>query len=287
MQLVPSAEGFSAFATFLGTPLPDDPIAALRRLRSEAEAEVERLLVLLDALDGEVDLEDQADDEDDGATEPSLASPESAPADQGRYVDTNGGGRFSNSLSQVSWARGNTSELEGDPSVDDEDGGDDEPSLGSYEVVPGVVMVDGNAIWPEQRQVRDSSFDGRESPTIARTSTTAASRRSAQRMPMIRPGGRAATGATASRTATRQITRTRRTRRGLPALPGRHGQNFKTGALNHSAISPQDRATRLAITGGQVHCKRPPVRRRRRRTGLRQAGAACMCSTNRSNGSSP
>jgi hypothetical protein len=58
-----TAETFAAFATFLGTPLPDDPITALRILREETAREVERLLAFLDATDGEPDLEDGGDDE--------------------------------------------------------------------------------------------------------------------------------------------------------------------------------------------------------------------------------
>lgn len=43
--------------------IPAEAIAALRHLRREATAEVERLLALLDRLDGEWDLEDGFDDE--------------------------------------------------------------------------------------------------------------------------------------------------------------------------------------------------------------------------------
>ena len=40
-----------------------------------------------------------------------------------------------------------------------EDAGDFEPSLGSYNVIPGRSMADGSAPWPAQVQVMDSEFD--------------------------------------------------------------------------------------------------------------------------------
>ena len=61
--------GFAAFATFLGTPLPENPIRALRILRHEAAREIERLIDFLDALGGDPDLEDGAD------AEPTLGWP--------------------------------------------------------------------------------------------------------------------------------------------------------------------------------------------------------------------
>ena len=53
----PSADTFAAFASFLGTPLPENPIEALHVLRREAAKEIERLIVFLDALGGDPDLE--------------------------------------------------------------------------------------------------------------------------------------------------------------------------------------------------------------------------------------
>jgi hypothetical protein len=50
-------DSFAAFATFLGMPLPDDPVAALRILRREAAKAVESLLAFLDLTDGDPDLE--------------------------------------------------------------------------------------------------------------------------------------------------------------------------------------------------------------------------------------
>jgi len=63
---------FAAFATFLGTPLPENPIRALRILRREVAAEIERLIAFLDALGGDPDLELTGDDEPDQSEEPSL-----------------------------------------------------------------------------------------------------------------------------------------------------------------------------------------------------------------------
>jgi hypothetical protein len=76
-----TADTFAAFATWLGTPLPDDPITAIRILRKEAAAEIERLITMLDVLGGDPDLEptmgyvapgyvDEAEIEED--PEPSL-----------------------------------------------------------------------------------------------------------------------------------------------------------------------------------------------------------------------
>jgi len=52
MTVEPAAEGVAAFATFLGNPLPENPIAALQQLRREAAAEVERLIAFLWKRDG-------------------------------------------------------------------------------------------------------------------------------------------------------------------------------------------------------------------------------------------
>ena len=53
----PNADTFAAFASFLGTPLPEDPIEAIRILQREAAKEIERLIAFLDALGGDPDLE--------------------------------------------------------------------------------------------------------------------------------------------------------------------------------------------------------------------------------------
>jgi len=73
--------GFAAFETWLGTPLPADPIEAMRTLRREAAQEIERLLAFLDATDGDPDLEGElagfeavqdGRENDDTDAEPSL-----------------------------------------------------------------------------------------------------------------------------------------------------------------------------------------------------------------------
>jgi hypothetical protein len=142
-----TADTFAAFATFLGTPLPENPIEALRILRREAAAEVERLIAFLDALGGEPDLEDGGDDEpdDDGEpslgwadmegrygapvtlpfsvdveldeadSEPSLGSPESVTTDGGPGYDGYiWGGRFHTTRegNQTCWAHGGRADLE-------------------------------------------------------------------------------------------------------------------------------------------------------------------------------
>jgi hypothetical protein len=146
-------DGFAAFESWLGNPLPENPIAALRQLRREAAAEIERLLAFLDALGGDPDLEPSGDeldasvpegpggssrasqhpnedDEADGTDEPSLASPEGAtcpdrPKQLYAYV--------SMPDPQTSWARGNSADLEGDPREDDEDSHDAELDLSDQE----------------------------------------------------------------------------------------------------------------------------------------------------------
>jgi hypothetical protein len=141
MSAEPADEGFAAFATFLGTPLPENPIEALRILRREAVAEIERLIAFVDALGGEPDLEDGADGElwlagftsgddrelDDAEEEPNLASPEGAQCpDWPRALTTC-------PASQARWARGNSDNLEGDAAEDDEDCHDVEDDKSDYE----------------------------------------------------------------------------------------------------------------------------------------------------------
>lgn len=90
-----TAEAFSAFATFLGTPLPDDPITALRILRSEAEAEVERLIEFLDATGPDPDLDRELGDDygpgDGGEADNSDTEPSAGWTDReaggGKYAD--------------------------------------------------------------------------------------------------------------------------------------------------------------------------------------------------------
>jgi hypothetical protein len=145
-------DGFAAFESWLGNPLPENPIAALRQLRREAAAEIERLLAFLDALGGDPDLEPSGDeldasvpegpggssrasqhpnedDEADGTDEPSLASPEDATCPAERHLC----GYVSPPSSQAGWARGNSANLEGDPREDDEDSHDAEDDKSDYE----------------------------------------------------------------------------------------------------------------------------------------------------------
>jgi hypothetical protein len=133
-------EGFSAFATFLDTPLPDDQSEALRRLRTEASGEVERLLAFLDRLDGDPDLEidddlepslggddrelDQSDDEPGTDEEPLLGAPETVTTYSGEiYGWPPEGIRRDSEGRQGAWVNGNASDLEGDAHEDDEDDG--------------------------------------------------------------------------------------------------------------------------------------------------------------------
>jgi len=137
-------------AEFAKSSAPD--LARLARLRAAAEAAIEQLLALLDDLDGDPDLE------------PSLGSLENHPSDHrvpnfwgelvGHFTGTTREG------SQLCWSE----EADGGDDAEDEhdgceDGGDDEPSLGSIPPSPGRVFVDGNAMWPDQVAVIDGGFD--------------------------------------------------------------------------------------------------------------------------------
>jgi hypothetical protein len=157
---------------------------ALAKLRAEAEEQIERLIEFVDRIEGEPDLED-ADEDDDRESEPSLGWAGGRGCSLGTvpnafFVDCelddandepslgvcerhpshyswsarNAGG------SQIGWAHGgNTRDLEGDAHEDDEPGGDEEPSLGWETGSIGRVMVDGDAIWPDQTQARDPGID--------------------------------------------------------------------------------------------------------------------------------
>lgn len=102
------------------------PRKALRRLRKEAEAEVARLIDIIDRIDGDADLE------------PSLSSLEAE--------------------RQLRWAHGGRDDLEED-ACDLEDGRDAEPSLCGQAVIIGRSMVDGSALWPQQIQAVNSGVD--------------------------------------------------------------------------------------------------------------------------------
>jgi hypothetical protein len=163
-------EGFAAYETFTGIPLPADPIAAIGTLRREVMREIERLIAFLDATGGDADLEgelagfegvqDGREGEDTDA-EPSLGWPASIAgpraldqscrhdydieldeADQEPSLaspesvvcpDLSWSGYVSLPRSQVDWARGNRADLEGDPREDDEDSHDAEDDKSDYE----------------------------------------------------------------------------------------------------------------------------------------------------------
>jgi hypothetical protein len=124
-----TGESFAAFATFLGTPLPENPIRALRILRKEAAAEIERLILFLDALGGDPDLEPGGDDE------PALGWT-GAEGGSGRYGALHDGEEepslgWTSALNQTSRRNrlGACDDAEDEhdgrePDVDDEDGGD-------------------------------------------------------------------------------------------------------------------------------------------------------------------
>jgi hypothetical protein len=152
-------ESFAAFATFLGTPLPANPIKALRILRYEAAKEIERLITFLDALGGDPDLEDGGD------AEPTLGWPASGRAfgtEDGELEPSLGWTGIINQSSRNRLGYGEDYEQddadkeEGD---EGEEAGDLEPSLGWETAFPGRMMVDGSASLPAQFQVMDPGFD--------------------------------------------------------------------------------------------------------------------------------
>lgn len=69
--------------------------------------------------------------------------------------------RRSREGAQTDWARGNSSDLEGDKQEDDEDGVDDEPSLGSENVRPGRV-ISWRAWGGAQCAINDAGVDQRD-----------------------------------------------------------------------------------------------------------------------------
>jgi hypothetical protein len=149
MHTEPLAESLGAFSTFLGTPLPDDPIAALQRLRSEAADEVERLLSLIDAIDGDPDVEPNGDEQDDDRQdEPSLGWPVAGPAgdrsNEQPFVDAEldladaepslaapeAVTALDARWSQVGWARGNSDDMESSTGRNDDDEDSDHSGCG-------------------------------------------------------------------------------------------------------------------------------------------------------------
>ena len=112
--------GFAAFATFLGTPLPENPIRALRVLRYEAAREIERLIDFLDALGGDPDLEDGAD------AEPTLGWPPGRPICVGSVED----GELEPSLGWTGNINQASRNRLGDGEDFEKDDSEREPSLG-------------------------------------------------------------------------------------------------------------------------------------------------------------
>ena len=127
----PNTETFAAYASFLGTPLPENPIEAIRILRREAAKEIERLIAFLDALGGDFDLE------------PSLGytpyTDDAATVDiEGDDVDAEPSLGWTGAINQTSSNRiGGIQDAERDD-CDKEDGGDLEPSLGNW--APGYAI---------------------------------------------------------------------------------------------------------------------------------------------------
>lgn len=143
---------------------PDQLFEALARLRRDAEAEIERLLIIIDAIDAD-ECEADADDEpelgsveaagrrgfdqehwaDGRDGEPSLGAIEEHPA--AHFGEGYNGRWRDGDCDQRAWASRDTDDLEdehdgSEPNVDDEDGRDDEPDLGWPERMaqgPGTI----------------------------------------------------------------------------------------------------------------------------------------------------
>ncbi|HWM48539.1 MAG TPA: hypothetical protein VNR11_16660 [Xanthobacteraceae bacterium] len=95
-------------------------LADLRRIRQEAEAEIERLLDLLDQIEGDPDLE------------PSLASPEMPDFVMSSFLTYGDPAEFS----QERWAKGGADDREDEHDGREPDEADNEPSLGAPECHP-------------------------------------------------------------------------------------------------------------------------------------------------------
>jgi hypothetical protein len=114
-----------------GTPLylptdvtPEELFQAIGRLRKEARDEIERLLTFLDDTDNHMELE------------PSLGWPESS--GKGDYDDYDDYGTYGDSRDEGCTNLGVTDDREAEPEHE-EDGADDEPSLGSHNLPGGAV----------------------------------------------------------------------------------------------------------------------------------------------------
>lgn len=158
--------GFAAYATFLGTPLPENPIRALRILRYEAAREIERLIDFLDRLGGDPDLEDGAD------AEPTLGWPASGKAfgsEDGELEPSLG---WTGTINQASRNRlGAIDPYLLDCEKDDadkEDNGDLEPSLaGGGFSHPSGYDVDLEADDSDREPDNDDSSDAQTDPAYA------------------------------------------------------------------------------------------------------------------------
>jgi hypothetical protein len=138
-------------AAIEGAPAHRNAVADKQRLYIVAAREIERLLDLLDRLDGDPDLEDGHDAEPTEDPEPSIGWTE--------MLDQAGRQRFG-------YPTGSGDDLEAEhdgrePDVDREDDGDAEPSLGSYNVSIGRVMVDDFDWLHRQGQDIDPGMDQR------------------------------------------------------------------------------------------------------------------------------
>jgi hypothetical protein len=117
-------------------------IEELLRIRREADAKALRLIRLINLHDVDPDLEPEEDESDlDPDAEPDRLVDDHQP-DCRRVL------------------RGPRTEYDAEADdADDEDAGNDEPSLGAPEAFPGRMVIDGGAIWPEQTQIRNPGLD--------------------------------------------------------------------------------------------------------------------------------
>ena len=158
-DIADEAATFADFATFLGAPLPDDPVEALRLLRRDAAAAVENLLAFLDLTDDDPDLE------------PSLG--ENPYTGDPATVDLEGDGSddefslgWTGTINQASRHRlGDATDAEKDDcdkeeSDEGEANGDEEPSLGWTNPQPGRQLSQGDSMWSRhQRPLIDQGLD--------------------------------------------------------------------------------------------------------------------------------
>lgn len=121
-------------------------IEELLRIRREADDTVAFLVDLLDEKEGDADLEEEPDIEEGGDDEWSLGWTDSASWQFGPLRQHGYG-----------WYRDSRDLEEEDDGR--EDGGDNEPSLGSFNIMLGRVVIEGSASWPEQTVMVDPGID--------------------------------------------------------------------------------------------------------------------------------